>query len=448
MNIIIKLQFTHQQMRISKMIISFLLLVFSIQISVAQPREQIVKVIVAPEHQNWIYKVGEKVKFSVSIIQDGNLLKNTNINIKYEVGPEKMKPFKKVSFNLKDGTFVIDGGTMKTPGLLRCIVIAEVNGKQYRSLTTAGFDVEQIQPTIQNPSDFIQFWDQAKIELGKIPIDVRMTLLPERYTENVNVYQVNLQNYRPGYRLYGILCVPKKEGKYPAILKVPGAGIRPFYGDIENAERGIITFEIGIHGIPVNLDMNVYQSLSNGALSGYPNVNLDDRDRYYYKRVYLGCIRANDFLESLPQFDGKNLAVTGGSQGGALAIVTAALDPREKNLTSYYTALSDLTEYLKGRAGGWPHLFAPDNISFNSKKEKIETYGYFDVVNFARLIKMPGMYSWGFNDEVCPPTTSMYAAYNMIKASKIIYLSLESGHWTYPEQTEKLNNRLMKQLKE
>lgn len=387
MNKIIKLQSTHQQMRISKKIISFLLLVFSIQISNAQPREQIVKVIVAPEHQNWIYKVGEEVKFSISIFQDGNLLKNTNI--KYEVGPEKMKPFKKDSFNLKDGTSVIDGGTMKTLGFLRCIVIAEVNGKQYRSLTTAGFDIEKIQPTIQNPADFIQFWDQAKIELGKIPIDVRMTLLPERCAENVNVYQVNLQNYRPGYRLYGILCVPQKEGKYPAILKVPGAGIRPYYGDIENEEKGIITFEIGIHGIPVNLNMNVYQSLSNGALSGYPNVNLDDRDRYYYKRVYLGCIRANDFLEILPQFDGKNLAVTGGSQGGALAIVTAALDPKVIFLTSYYPALSDLTGYLKGRAGSWPHLFSPDNSSFNNKKKKIETCGYYDVVNFARLIKVP-----------------------------------------------------------
>ena len=158
--------------------------------------------------------------------------------------------------------------------------------------------------------------------------------MPERCTENVNVYHVNLQNYRLNTRLYGILCVPKKEGKYPAILQVPGAGARPYNGDIANAEKGFITFQIGIHGIPVNMDVSVYNNLMAGALAGYWNYNLDDKDRYYYKRVYLGCVRANDFIASLPQYDGTNLGVTGGSQGGALSIVTAALDPRVKYLAA------------------------------------------------------------------------------------------------------------------
>jgi cephalosporin-C deacetylase-like acetyl esterase len=320
-----------------------------------------------------------------------------------------------------------------------------VDGKRYRSLATAGFDPEKIKPAIENPADFIQFWESAKADLSKIPIDARMLLLPERCTENVNVYQVNLQNFRVGSRLYGILCVPKKEGKYPALLRVPGAGIRPYNGDIATAEKGIITLEIGIHGIPVNLQPDVYTHLAAGALYGYPSLNLDDRDRYYYKRVYLGCVRANDFLVSLPQFDGTNLAVTGGSQGGALSITTAALDPRVKFLAAFYPALSDLTGYLKGRAGGWPHLFDKNNLSYNNKKEKLETAQYYDVVNFARLIKVPGMYSWGFNDETCPPT-SMYAAYNVITAPKDLYLALETGHWTYPEQTEKLNNWLLERL--
>jgi len=62
------------------------------------------------------------------------------------------------------------------------------------------------------------------------------------------------------------------------------------------------------------------------------------------------------------------------------------------------------------------------------------------------MVKVPGMYSWGFNDDVCPPT-SMYAAYNVIAANKSLYLVPETGHWTYPEQTEKLNNWLVEKLK-
>ena len=67
--------------------------------------------------------------------------------------------------------------------------------------------------------------------------------------------------------------------------------------------------------------------------------------------MYLGCVRANDFLMTRKRFDGKTLGVTGGSQGGALSIITAGLDPRVKLLAAYYPALADVTGYLNGRAG-------------------------------------------------------------------------------------------------
>lgn len=426
------------------MLLCNLLFLFSFDIVFAQPQEQIVKIVVAPDHKNWTYQTGEEVKFTITVLQAGNTI--SNVKVKYEIGPEKMEPLKKDSLNLADGKLTVNGGTLKTPGFLRCIVTAEVEGKQYRNLATAAFEPQAIKPTEDNPADFVQFWDQAKADLAKIPMDARMTLLPDRCTENVNVYHVNLQNYRIGTRLYGILCIPKKEGKYPALLRVPGAGVRPYMGDVATAEKGIITFEIGIHGIPVNMDPAVYTSIASSALNDYPNYNLDDRDRYFYKRVYSGCIRANDFLDSLPQYDGEHLGVAGGSQGGALSIVTAALDKRVKFLAAHYPALSDLTGYLKGRAGGWPHLFAKNNLAYNNTKEKLNTVKYYDVLNFARLLKVPGIYSWGYNDETCPPT-SMYAAYNVISAPKTLFLALETGHWTFPEQNEKTNNWMVEQLK-
>src|SRR5687768_16107274 len=411
----------------------------------AQPTEQMIKLVVAPDHSDWLYKTGENVKFTISVLQNGNPVKNAVI--RYAIGPEKMEPTKKDSLALANGTLTVDGGTMKTSGFLRCAVTAKLDGKDYTKMATAGFDPLSIQPTVENPGDFTQFWNKAKSDLANIPMDARMILIPERCTEKVNVYHVSVQNFRFGSRLYGMLCMPKKEGKYPALLTVPGAGVRPYYGNIAMAEKGIITFDIGIHGVPVNMDVSVYNNLGAGALNGYQNYNLDDKDRFYYKRVYLGCIRANDFIVSLPQFDGNNLAVTGGSQGGALSIITAGLDPRIKYLAAYYPAISDVTGYLKGRAGGWPHYFDKNNLAFNNKKDKIETVGYYDVVNFARLLKVPGMYSWGFNDETCPPT-SMYAAYNVITAPKSLYLALETGHWTFPEQTEKLNNWLVEKLQQ
>lgn len=408
----------------------------------AQPPEQIVKIIVSPDHDDWLYKPGEQVKFTVSVYEHNNLIRNAKIV--YEYGPERF-PTNKDSMNLPNGTTVINGGTMKEAGFFRCAVTARVNGREYRKVATAGFDPLTIKPTVANPTDFTKFWNEAKAELAKIPLDSKMTLLPERCTEKTNVYHVSIQNFPYGARVYGILCVPKKPGKYPALLSVPGAGIRPYNGNIAMAERGMITLEIGIHGIPVTMDVGVYNNLASGALAGYPSFNLDDKNRYYYKRVYLGCVRANDFLVSLPEFDGEHLAVTGGSQGGALSIVTAGLDPRVKYLGAYYPALCDVTGYLKGRAGGWPHLFEKNNLASNNKPDKIETCGYYDVVNFARQVKVPGQYTWGYNDETCPPT-SMYAAYNVITANKTLFLALETGHYTFPEQTQRMNDWLYEML--
>jgi cephalosporin-C deacetylase len=150
-------------------------------------------------------------------------------------------------------------------------------------------------------------------------------------------------------------------------------------------------------------------------------------------------------LVSLPQYDGKNLAVQGGSQGGALSIVTAALDDRVKYLSAFYPALSDMTGYLHGRAGGWPHVFTGTNLTYHNHPKAIETVGYYDVVNFARILKTPGFYSWGFNDDTCPPT-SYYSAYNQIKAPKEVFVVPETGHWTYPEQGLRSDTWLFEKL--
>ena len=76
---------------------------------------------------------------------------------------------------------------------------------------------------------------------------------------------------------------------------------------------------------------------------------------------------------------------------------------------------------------------------------KINTTRYYDVVNFARRVAVPGFYSWGFNDETCPPT-SMYAAYNVITAPKRLVLAYDTGHRTTQEQVDDGNDWLAAEL--
>lgn len=128
----------------------------------------------------------------------------------------------------------------------------------------------------------------------------------------------------------------------------------------------------------------------------------------------MGALRAVDFITSLPQYNGKALGVTGSSQGGALSMVTAALDKRVTFYAAIHPAMCDHRAHLQKVAGGWPHYFY---YFPTPTPQRIQTADYYDMVNFARRITVPGWFSWGYNDDVCPPT-STYAAYNSITAPR------------------------------
>jgi len=404
---------------------------------------KLIDIILTPNHDDWNYKINENATVEVSVLKFG--VPVNNVSIDYEIGPEMFPADKKGKLLLKNGKGQIEMGTNSQPGFRRLVVKATVNGRGYNGEVKLGFSPEKIEPTIKMPDDFTQFWSSAKEEASKLPMDAMVTHLPEQSTATVDVYLVNLQNYKTGQRLYGYLCKPKAPGKYPVLFEPPGAGIKAINPAITYANQGFIVLSIEIHGLSPLMDSEAYKNISN-AFGDYIVNKLDDKDNYYYKSVYLGCARAIDFLCSLPEFDGKNVVVTGGSQGGALSIVTATLNPKVTCLVAFYPALCDITGYLHGRAGGWPNLFNPANPHTISTPEKIRTIGYYDVVNFAKNVKVPGFYSWGYNDNAVSPT-SVFAAVNSIKAPKTIAITPISGHWRFPETNQESIDWIKKQLK-
>ncbi|MCS3800073.1 acetylxylan esterase [Niastella sp. OAS944] len=425
-----------------RLIVSLLLVT---SIAVAQNAAAPLKMIdfvLTPDAADWNYKTDQNATVQVSVYRFGVPVSNATIN--YEIGPEQLPAEKKGSLVLKNGQGKIEVGTSHEPGLRQLVVRTEYNGRSYSDLIKLAYSPEQIVPTVPMPADFLQFWDNAKAEAAKVPMDVELTPLPQYATTTVDVFLVNLQNYKKGQRLYGYLCKPKAPGKYPVLFTPPGAGVKSILPYTAYAEQGYISLSIEIHGISPMLDVETYKNISS-ALGDYMTIKLDDRDNYYYKKVYLGCVRSIDYLCSLPDWDGKNVVVTGGSQGGALSIVTAGLDKRVTSLAAFYPALCDITGYLHGRAGGWPHMLNKGNQPVNNTPEKLKTISYYDVVNFAKQVTAPGFYSWGYNDNTCPPT-SVFAAINTIKAPKTIVITPITGHWRFEETNQESLEWLKKQL--
>ena len=402
---------------------------------IGQVRGNNIRVTVTPDHKDWTYKIGQRVSFTVNVLKSGTLLDNAKID--YEMGPVMYPDIKKKDVTLNEGTMTTSA-TMKKAGFLRLKVTAHVDGKDYDGLCSVAFSPEKIQPVTTCPDDFDEFWGKALSDARNTPLEPTIELLPDRCTKDVNVYQVSFQNIRWGSRTYGILCIPVKPGSYPALLRVPGAGIRPYYGDIQTASKGAITLEIGIHGIPVTMTQDYYDKLFYGALNGYWTFNRNNRDEFYYKRVFVGAIRAIDYICSLPEWNGVSLGVTGSSQGGMLSLVCAALDKRVTFYGAVHAAMCDHLASLKGEPCGWPHYFYGQK---NPDPKEVETSRYYDGINFAHRITVPGWFSFGYNDEVVPPT-SAFATYNVVGGKKELHPYPETGHFWYQEQYDEWNEWL------
>ena len=399
---------------------------------IAQPSKQFITVYAEPDHSDWTYSCGEKAVFTLYAVKENVRMPLTETS--YSYGPEKLKAEKSGTVTTgKDGFARITVPGRKVPGFTTVNVSVTYNGKRYSSQTNIGFDPYRIEPTTSLPEDFESFWENAKEKAAKVPMLTRVRYSQEESNDRVDVFYIRIQSYKAGNYVYGVLTVPNTEGRKPAILRLPGAAVRKFSGPDPLAYEGFVVLNIGVHGIPVDQDSEIYKQLENGAMSGYVLKGLENRDSYYYKRTYLGCVRAVDYLCSRDDVDPSRIACYGGSQGGMLSIVTAALDKRISALFAYFPAFCDVTGYYYGRSGGWPHLFLDKSDPLI--EQKVAVSKYYDVVNFARFLTQPGFYAWGFNDIVCCPS-STFSAYNVITAPKTLCLARDTGHWLYPWQSE------------
>ena len=179
---------------------------------------------------------------------------------------------------------------------------------------------------------------------------------------------------------------------------------------------------------------------------GYWEYNMDSREKHYYHHVILGCIRAIDYISEYTPWNHQELGVTGSSQGGFLSLATAGIDQRVTFYAPVHAALCDHTNSLKGIACGWPHYFYWNKGK--GQEKQIEVSRYYDGVNFARLItdKQTGWFSFGYNDDVVPPTTA-WATYNTVKGPKEISPYRATWHFWYQEQWDEWENWLLKQMK-
>jgi cephalosporin-C deacetylase-like acetyl esterase len=307
------------------------------------------------------------------------------------------------------------------PGFYKVVVTFDGDLAYKKTGFAFGYEPEKIISPVDTLAYFTDFWTKAKEELAGVDPQYNLTRIDSLCTEKRNVYLVEMHS-TGNVLIRGWYSVPAARGKYPAIMQVPGYSSNMLPSHVDYGDD-IIGFGLNIRGHGNSQDD------INPGFPGYLFSGIQDIETYIYRGAYMDCVRGIDFLFSRPEVDTTRVAVEGGSQGGALTFVTAALNnTRIKVCVPLVPFLSDFRHYFK--VAVWP---GNEFIAFVEKEQKMtwdEMYvnlSYFDIKNLAGWIKAPMLMGVGLIDDVCPPHIN-FAAYNQVTSEKHYLVYPNAGH--------------------
>jgi cephalosporin-C deacetylase len=164
------------------------------------------------------------------------------------------------------------------------------------------------------------------------------------------------------------------------------------------------------------------------AHPGYLTRGILDPVTYYYRRVFTDAVLAVDAAKAMPGVNPERVAVSGGSQGGGIAIAVAGL---RDDLTAVVTDVPFLSEFRRASEvaseAPYTELAAYLAVHRDHLEQAFATLAYFDASVLAATAQAPALFSVALMDEICPPST-VYAAYNSYAGPKEITVYPYNDH--------------------
>ena len=268
-----------------------------------------------------------------------------------------------------------------------CRLISADNELIWLGRYRMAWDWEHYRPKIQVQPDFNEFWDATLQELRATPLEPQATRVFEDHPK-FEMYDVTFNSWGK-QRTHAMLFVPKgATNPLPAIVTAhpgtTGFGLnkRPdgVYGSEVKQDQRFVTIVPLIRGHAPDAKEIPFNHPWWGPLG--------DRDTYVARAWYCAMTRAVDYLATRPDLvDMKRVVVKGGSQGGALALVTAALDPRVAVCLSDCPANCQPQEIIENYPSFGPSKgCVPAGKTLAAVERALS---YYNPVNFAPRIKCP-----------------------------------------------------------
>ena len=292
------------------------------------------------------------------------------------------------------------------------------------------------QGTNPRPADFDTYWEAALAEMAAL--DPQVELVPAAFQTGFAECSHLFFRGVNGARVHAKLLRPRQAGQPgPAVLMFHGySGSSGNWGDkLGYVAQGFTVVALDCRG-QGGLSEDV-GGVKGGTLQGHIIRGLDGRpEDLLYRAIFLDTAQLARIVMALPGVNPDRVGAMGASQGGALTIACAALEPRIRRAAPVYPFLSDyqrvwemdldvdayreLREYFRH--------FDPTHARQGAI---FTTLGYIDIQHLARRVQAEVLLAVGLRDTICPPSTQ-FAAYNKLTCPKSLALYPDFGHEDLP----------------
>ena len=274
---------------------------------------------------------------------------------------------------------------------------------------------EQLQPALPEPEDFDEFWKKTCRELNETPMKAARKIHSRDASFTIYELVITAPGPRPAT---GFLTIPHdaEPKSLPLDIQFDGYAVhavRP------RRRPGAIALMVNAHGIRNDGDAAYYNALARGELRryGFRNEENEPPGNCYFKYMLLRDLRMVEYGRTLPEWDGRRIQISGGSQGAFQAVAVTALARDATNCRISVPWFCDLGGITKGRIRGWRPDWRPG-------------LGYYDTVHFAARVKCPVLITAGLSDWSCPPS-GVQVLYNQLKGRKELTFLQGLEHGAY-----------------
>ncbi len=297
------------------------------------------------------------------------------------------------------------------------------------------------------PSDIDRYWDSAIAEMNAV--DPQMELIPaDFHAPFAECFDMFFTGVR-GARVHVKLLRPKRADKpHPAVLMFHGySGSAGDWSDklgyvaagytvaaMDARGQGGRSEDVGgVHG---------------NTLHGHIIRGLDDTpDKLLFRDVFLDTAELARIVMAMPDVDSARVGATGGSQGGALTIACACLEPGIKRAAPVFPFLCDFRrvwemDLAKDAYSELREYFRNFDPQHKREEEIFLKLGYIDLQHMVKRIGGEVLMLTGLMDTICPPSTQ-FAAYNKVTSPKKMVIYPDFGHENLPGSSDIIFDYMM-----